>query len=191
MSWKNTAQNWGGVAKSLHWIMAILIAAVMTLGWIAEAWRLSPTKIDLFVWHKSLGLTVLMLALVRAVWRLANPTPRLPESLPRSERRLARVGHVLLYSLMVAMPLSGWVINSASDFPLKLYGWLPWPNLVSPDKDLQRLAETVHVTLLWTLIGVLSLHIAAALRHHFFKRNDVLARMLPWHSRKRAKGEPE
>jgi len=175
---RNTPTQWGSVTKSLHWLMALLILVLMILGWTAVNWPLSPTKIDLFVWHKSLGILALVLVLARILWRLGNPRP-VPD-LPAGEQRMASLAHVLLYGLMIAMPLSGWVIHSAADiFPLKLLGLVTLPAIVEPDKNLRHIAETVHLTLFWLLAGLLILHIGAALRHHFIKQNDVLRKMLP------------
>jgi cytochrome b561 len=179
MPLRNTSQEWGAIAKTLHWGMALMILAMFVLGWVAQEWPLSPTKIRLFFWHKSTGMLVLTLALIRLLWRLYDPRPPLPSESPSWERGLARVTHGILYLMMLAMPLSGWVINSAAKFPFKVFALLPLPALVAPSKPVQHLAEGVHLGLFWTFSGLLSLHIAAALRHHWVGHNDVLARMLP------------
>lgn len=177
--WRNTSQSWGVIAKTLHWGVALLILAQFALGWTAVSWRLSPTKFDLFVWHKSIGITVLALVVLRLLWRAWNPPPGLPVDTAPWERRAAQLSHFLLYLLMLAMPLSGWVINSAANIPFKLFWLIPLPDLIGPDKSLAETAKLVHLILFWLLAAAVTLHAAAALRHHFGKRNDVLRRMLP------------
>src|SRR4029077_11827122 len=110
---KNTDIAWGPVAKLFHWTIALLIFTQFALGWIAVTHRLSPTKIQLFVWHKSTGVLVLVLVALRLLWRAMNPSPALPFNTPPGERFAAHASHGLLYVLMIAMPLSGWIINSS------------------------------------------------------------------------------
>jgi cytochrome b561 len=176
---RNTATSWGAVAKNFHWIMAGLILVQITLGLMAVAWHVSPTKIQLFFWHKSLGMLILTLLVLRLLWRLANATPTLPADMPRWERRAAHASHILLYVLLVLLPLTGWVVNSAANIPLRLFWVIPLPAIVEPNKPLAQLFARLHLGLLITFALVLTVHIAAALRHHFVKRTPVLVRMLP------------
>ncbi|NIR59977.1 MAG: cytochrome b [Gammaproteobacteria bacterium] len=176
---RNTPEHWGAVAKAFHWVIAALILVQLPLGWIAQALPLSPTKLDVFVWHKSVGVTVLVLVLARIAWRLANPTPALPADLPRWERRAARASHLLLYALMLAQPLSGWIINAAANIPFRVFWLVPLPDPVAPDEALEASAKTVHLSLFVVLVAALAVHVGAALRHHFVRRNAVLMRMLP------------
>ncbi len=176
---RNTEASWGAVAKFLHWSIAVLIFAQFALGWTAVTWRLSPTKLELFIWHKSIGLLILVLVLLRLLWRWSNPVPRLPATLPAAERLAARASHAALYALMIAQPLSGWVINSAANIPFRVFWWFPLPALTAPDKALEETAKQVHFGLFIALAAIVAVHIAAALRHHYCKRNDVLVRMLP------------
>jgi cytochrome b561 len=175
----NHGSAWGATAKFFHWLVAALIFAQYALGWMAASWRLSPTKLNLFVWHKSFGMLVLALVLLRLLWRLTRPAPALPEHTPDWERAVARISHALLYVLMLAIPFSGWIINSAAGVPFKIFWQIPLPAIVAPDKHNAELAALAHGVLLAVLAALLILHVAAALRHHFVKRNDVLARMLP------------
>lgn len=176
---RNTDDSWGAVAKFLHWSIALLIFAQFALGWLAVTWRLSPTKLELFIWHKSMGLLVLTLVVLRLLWRSANPVPALPLATTRAEWLAARGSHAVLYALTIALPVSGWVINSAANIPLRVFWWFPLPALTAPDKALAETAKQVHFGLFIVLAAVLAVHVAAALRHHYIKRNDVLARMLP------------
>ena len=159
--------------------MAALIFAQVGLGWTAASWRLSPLKLNLFVWHKSLGVLILTLVALRILWRLGNPAPDLPPDTPRWERRAAGLSHWLLYALMIAMPVTGWIINSAANVPFSVFWLVPLPAIVGPSKAVEDLAALAHVTLFVLLAVALLAHIGAALRHHCVKRNNVLARMLP------------
>jgi cytochrome b561 len=176
---RNTGASWGAVAKFLHWTIATLIFVQFALGWTAASWRLSPTKLDLFVWHKSIGLLIFLLVLLRLLWRFVNPVPTLPVDTRPWERTAAHLSHGLLYLLMLAIPLSGWVINSAAKVPFRVFWLFPLPAIVAPDKMLAELAKQVHLILFITIATVVVLHMIAAFRHHFVKRNDTLTRMLP------------
>jgi cytochrome b561 len=179
MRLRNTGQAWGGVAKVLHWSMAAGVLGMMALGWYAQGLPTSPTKLQLFAWHKSLGILLLALLVVRLAWRLANPVPQSPAGVPVWQRRAAALSHGLLYALMVAVPVSGWVIHSAANFPLKVFGLFRLPHLVGPSKAVQQAGEAVHLALFWVLAAVVLIHVLAALYHHFWLRDAVLRRMLP------------
>lgn len=176
---RNTAAAWGAVAKLFHWCIATLIFVQFALGWIAASWHLSPTQLELFVWHKSIGMLILLLVALRLLWRLVNPAPGLPPDTPPLERAAARASHGLLYLLMLAMPLSGWVINSAAKIPFRVFWLFPLPPIVAPNKGLEELAKQVHFILFILIATIVALHVAAALRHHYVKRNEILVRMLP------------
>ena len=176
---RNTGNSWGAPAKLFHWTLAALIFAQIGLGLAAANWRLSPLKLNLFVWHKSLGMLILALAALRLLWRLGNPAPDLPPGTPPWERRAAGLSHGLLYAFMIAMPITGWVVNSASNVPFSIFWLVPLPAIVGPSKAVEDLASLAHVTLFILLALLLLVHIGAALRHHYIKRNDVLARILP------------
>lgn len=180
---RNDSDSWGAPAKLFHWLMAALILAQIALGLTAASWRLSPTKLNLFFWHKSTGMLILALLALRLLWRLANRTPELPAGMPAWERAAARASHGLLYALMLALPITGWVVSSASNVPFRIFFLIPLPAIVAPDKAVADLFALVHRGLFATLALVLVAHIVAALRHHFVKRNTVLIRMLPWRTR--------
>ena len=156
----------------------------MALGTIAEEARLSPLKLDLFVWHKSIGVTILLLVVLRVAWRLINPPPAAPPSIPAWETTSARIGHALLYLLMFAVPLTGWWVSDATRIPFKAFWLVPMPDLIEANREMSDLAADVHGALTKLLLLVVVIHIAAALRHHFFLHNKILTRMLPW------RGEP-
>ena len=176
---RNTRTSWGAVAKSLHWLLAVAIAGQYVLGKLAENAPVSPRKLDLFVWHKSIGLCILLLVGMRIAWRLAN-TPPDPVPGTRSwEQGVARAAHALLYLLLVAVPLSGWWVSDTSRIPFKLFWQLPVPDLLAADRAASEAAELVHSSLTTALLILVSLHVLAALRHHFLLHNDTLRRMLP------------
>ncbi|HTQ74357.1 MAG TPA: cytochrome b [Burkholderiales bacterium] len=177
---RNDPDTWSAAAKLFHWGMALLIFAQIALGLLAVSWRLSPTKLDLFVWHKSTGMLILALLALRLAWRLSHRVPALPLEMPAWERAGARVSHFLLYTLMLALPLTGWVISSASGVPFRIFWTIPLPAVAAPDKGLADQFATIHGWLVSLLALVLVAHIGAALRHHYVKKDTVLARMLPW-----------
>jgi cytochrome b561 len=172
------AAPWSASIRFFHWLIAALIFTQFVLGWLAASWRLSPTKINLFVWHKSIGMLILVLVILRLLNRLTKPTPELPAGMPGWERAAARASHALLYVVMIAMPLTGWVINSAAGVPFRIFWQVPLPALLAPDKHTADVAALAHFSLGVVLVALLVLHIGAALRHHFIKHNDVLTRMI-------------
>jgi cytochrome b561 len=175
---RNTDRSWGAPARLLHWLVAALVFAQIGLGWAAVSWRLSPTKLDLFVWHKSIGMLVLALTFARLAWRLANPAPALPPGMSPLERRAARASHLLLYLLMLLLPATGWILTSAANVPFRIFWLVPLPAIAAPDESVADAAAAAHFVLFVALALLTLVHIAAALRHHFVHRDDVLLRML-------------
>jgi cytochrome b561 len=179
MPLKNTPETWGSVHKALHWLIALAVVGLLVVGWIMDEMPNSPDKIKVYALHKSFGITVLALMLARLAWRWTNPRPELPATMKGWERTLAGVVHGGLYAALLAMPLSGWLFNSASNFPLKWFGLFSIPPLSGPDRDLKHLAEDVHWALSWVIVTLVVMHVAGALKHHFVDRDEVLRRMLP------------
>ena len=175
-----TVTSWSAPAKFFHWLIAALILAQIAFGLAAVNWPLSPTKLSLFVWHKSTGMLILALVALRLLWRLTHPAPALPPDTPAWERNAACASHFLLYILLIALPLSGWVIASASGVPFRIFWQIPLPAIVAVDKQMADAAALIHFWLIVVFLGLLALHVGAALRHHYVKRNDVLVRMLPF-----------
>ena len=178
-----TAPGYGGVAKSLHWFMALLLLGMLALGLYMHDLPLSPDKLELFSWHKWGGVTLFLLVLVRLAWRLAHRPPPLPLAMPPAQAFAAHAGHALLYVLMLAIPLSGWLMSSAKGFQTVWFGILPIPDLLERDKALGALLTQVHEMLNVAFMVLLAVHIGAALKHHFIDRDDILQRMLPRHSK--------
>jgi len=164
-------------ARAFHWSMALLIFGVLALGLIAHDLPDSPLKIRLFFWHKSFGITIFGLVVLRLLWRFSHRPPPLPETMEPSEKRAAAGAHWLLYGLMVGLPLSGWLLNSAANFPLKVFGWFELPNLVAPSESLKFIAGMAHEYAAWLLMGLLAVHVMAALKHRYWDRDAVFAGM--------------
>lgn len=184
MDGHSAPQAYTATARALHWLMAPLILGMLGLGVYMADLKLSPTKLQLYSWHKWIGMSLLLLAMARVAWRLTHPAPPLPASVPPWQRVAAQVTHGLLYALLVAIPLSGWLMSSAKGFQTVWWGVLPLPDLVAKDGALGKLLATVHGCLNLTLAALLAVHVAAALKHHFIDRDAVLARMLPWSGRR-------
>ncbi len=177
---KNTDDAWGIVAKAFHWVFAVIILAQLVLGKVAEEAQVSPQKLDLFVWHKSIGVTILLLLTLRIVWRLVNAPPKAVAGVARWEHWAARVGHILLYTLMIAVPLSGWWVSDTSRIPFEAFWLVPVPDFLEANRDASQVAEVVHGILTKALLVLIVVHIVAALRHHFILGNDTLRRMSPF-----------
>jgi len=166
-------------AIALHWLVAILILANLALGLYTVDLPLSPQKLRFFSFHKWIGVTVFILAAARLLWRLFHPAPALPASMPAWERRAAHATHALLYVLFFAAPLTGWLFSSASGFQTVYLGLIPIPDLLSKDKALADALRLAHKSINYAMAAVILIHVAAALKHHFIDRDDVLRRMLP------------
>jgi len=184
MTLRNTPRRWGAIAQLLHWLIVLFIVAQFTLATLFEQLPAGAKKLTLLSRHKSIGITILILAVVRLAWRWSNPTPTLPDTLKPYERTLARLTHALLYVLLFAVPLSGWLMSSARGFPVSWFGFFQLPDLVPKNKALYEALLTTHGILAWTLGIVATVHLVAALKHHFVLKDDVLRRMLPSSSNK-------
>jgi cytochrome b561 len=175
------------LAMVLHWLVAVLIVANVALGLTAELYPETWVRpaIDL---HKSIGITVLGLALMRVLWRLTHAPPPMPARYGRLERRGAHAAHLALYGLILALPLSGWVHDSAfaqaAQHPLRLYGLVPWPRIgfiqamdLEAKQRLHAQWFSIHVALAYALYALFALHVAGALKHQLWDREPELRRM--------------
>jgi cytochrome b561 len=171
-------------AIALHWGVAALIFAAFPLGVYMHELPLSPDKLRLYSYHKWLGVTVFALAVLRVTWRATHAPPPLPAAMPRWQQLAAHGLHYLLYILIFAVPLSGWLMSSAKGFQTVWFGVLPLPDLVPKDKALGDLLKEVHETLNFVLLGAVLAHVGAALKHQFIERDGILARMVPFLGRK-------
>jgi cytochrome b561 len=168
------------VSILLHWTIFILIFANATFGgWMEDA--APPEKLSAFALHKSVGILILALSLLRLGWRIAHPFPPFPETMRNWERVLARGTHVLFYVLMIGAPLLGWAAASAGGAPtVPLFDLLPGPNLPVPqDDDLAKALGGLHKLMVKAIYVVLAVHVLGALKHQFLDRDEILHRMLP------------
>lgn len=176
---KNTADSYGSVTKTLHWLIALLVIGMLIFGFILDGMPKGSMKDTLIGLHKSVGMTVLLLMVIRLSWRFINPQPVLPITIPRWEQRAARGLHFLLYIVLFAMPVSGWVMSSLGGHPVMFWNIFNAALPVVPNKTWAHNFFTLHAVIAWIIIGFLILHIAAAFKHHFIEKNNVLRRMLP------------
>lgn len=189
MAARNDQYRYGTVAMGFHWLIALLVIANICVGlYMGDLPRSDPMKFQIFQIHKSIGLTVLALSVLRVLWRVINPVPPIPRGMSTPLTFAAKAMHWLFYFLIVAVPLAGWIMVSAS--PLgngtSFFGLFVWPNLPfftgmtrEALHPVHETFETAHVFLAWSMIVLVPLHVAAALYHHFLRRDDVLRRMLP------------
>jgi cytochrome b561 len=180
MTFRNTTRSWGSLTKTLHWIIVILIIVQFFIAIRAHGLPRGPALIEAWGWHKSIGMTVFLLAVIRLVWRWLNPVPDLTAEIKPWENTLAKISHVLLYMLIFAVPLTGLLMSQAKNFPVSWFHLFQWPDFVAPDPAVSETFESAHKILVKVLVGVALLHAAGALKHHFIDKNNVLKRMLPF-----------
>jgi cytochrome b561 len=173
----STVLRYTSPAIVLHWLMALLIFVAFPLGLYMVELPLSPDKLKLYSYHKWIGVTLFMLVAIRLGWRLTHTPPPLPGSVATWQRRASAIVHGLLYLLMIAIPLSGWLMSSAKGLQTVWFGVLPLPDLIGKDKALGDLLAEVHTFLNFTLLALVILHVGAALQHHFIERLPFLQRM--------------
>ena len=166
-------------AIALHWLIGAMILISVAVGLYMTGLKFSPEKLKLYNWHKWAGVTIFMLVVLRLAWRLFHAAPPLPPSVTPWQQRIAGATHILLYALMFAIPVSGWLMSSAKGFQTVYFSVIPLPDLLGKNEDLGELLEQVHQLLSYTLIAVVILHTVAALKHHIIEKNDVLRRILP------------
>lgn len=183
MQARNTGR-YNSVAISLHWLIALLLVGLVVIAKVMNSLdETDPLRFSLIQWHKSFGILALLLVLLRVTWRLLYKPPPLPSSVKKLERFAAHAAHTVLYLLMLAIPISGWLMVSASPLNLKteLFGVIPWPHLpvneLASKGQIAELTVRAHHLLANILLFVVLLHIAAALRHQFFLHDNVLSRM--------------
>jgi len=165
-------------AMALHWLLAVAIVGAFGMGLYMSDLPLSPTRLELFNWHKWAGVTILALSALRLLWRLGHRPPAdLP--MPAWQARAAHAVHFLLYLAFFAVPLSGWAYSSAAGFPIVWFGVLPLPDFVPVDKPLAHQLKELHELLAWGLALLVLAHVAAALKHHLIDKDGLLLRMMP------------
>jgi cytochrome b561 len=181
MSNHSNPAHFGAVAILLHWLMAIALISVWLIGlYMTDLPGISPLKLKLFNWHKWLGVCILTLTLIRLLWRVTHPAPKLPSNMPAWERISAIATHHSLYLLMFAIPLTGYFFSLSAGYPIVLFGILPLPVLIEKNTDLAPILAEVHEILAYVLAALVLLHAMAAIKHHWLDKDDVLSQMLPF-----------
>jgi cytochrome b561 len=184
-----STERYTRVAQAFHWLLALALIGMIVMGLVMVHGTVpTATKFKLFQLHKSVGITILVLAVLRLLWRLTHRPPALPAGMPVFEKAGAHAAHVVLYALMIGLPFVGWMLVSISPFnlPTWLYGLVPWPHIEAL-ANLPRAVKTaweplvaaVHAYGAYLLAAIVIVHVLAALRHHFILHDDVLRRMLP------------
>jgi cytochrome b561 len=170
-------------AIALHWVLAVAILTAFGVGLYIAGLPFSPAKLKLINWHKWAGVTILFLSVLRLLWRLTHRPPALPaqieSAMPGWQRAAYHGTHHLMYLLFFAVPLLGWAYSSAKGFPIVWFGVLPLPDLVAPNPELAEAIKPLHGLAAWGLIGLVALHVGAALKHQFIDRDGLLSRMRP------------
>ena len=180
MSELQPGSSYTPVAKGFHWLMAILWIGAWALGFISAhgAKVLNPDHVLTFL-HKSVASTIVFLTLLRVIWRIGHRPPALPDSMSPLMRKLAHLGHLLLYAVaLLALPMSGWFLSSVADKPILMAGFIHLPMLHGPDQSLVATARLVHNILAWSCGLLVAGHILVAFKHHLIDRDDILLRMI-------------
>ncbi len=175
--------RYNAVAITLHWLLALVIVGLFGVGIYMTDLPFSPWRLKLYNWHKWAGVSLLVLSLVRLVWRVTHRPPALPEAITRAMPGWQNVAHHathhLMYVLFFAVPLLGWAYSSAAGFPIVWFGQIALPDLVTANKELAELIKPLHKLSALALMGLAALHVAAALKHQWIDRDGLLLRMLP------------
>jgi len=179
MQMKNDALRYGAIAQIFHWAIVALVITQFVLANMAGDLPLGVAKVAMLARHKSVGITILGLMLLRLLWRWLNPVPAIPDTVSRWQQRVAHITHVLLYALLVITPVFGWLMSSARNFPVSWFGLVTLPDLIQPSQAAYDFFHKGHEMLAISLFMVALLHIGAALKHHLIDRDNVLRRMLP------------
>jgi cytochrome b561 len=182
MPLSNSANRYGLVAQLLHWSVVLLLIVQFLLAEAADELPLGIDKLAMLARHKSVGITILGVAFLRLAWRLIDRPPALPP-MPAWQRAAAAATHWGMYVILFAMPLSGWMMSSAANYPVSWFGLVQLPDLVMPSESLEEILHEVHEVLAGTLLFLVGVHVLAAFKHQFVDRDGLITRMLPWGGR--------
>lgn len=180
MQWRNTQTTYGALAKFLHWTIVVLIITQYIIIEAAEDLPDGPGKFEMVTRHKSFGMLILALAIARIAWKVLNKGNPVPVTMPRPQKIAAAAGHGLLYLLILAQPISGWMMSSAANYPVTFFGLFQFPSIVAPNEGMHETYEEVHEILFTSIVVIAVVHVLAALYHHFIQKDDTLRRMLPF-----------
>jgi cytochrome b561 len=175
----NTRERWGSISIGLHWTIAVLVLVVQVPAGVIMV-SADPGAVQNLFYniHKTTGVLIFVLAVVRLAWRWSNPVPALPADLPPWQAGMARTTHVLLYVVLFAMPITGFLYTAMGGFPVPFFMLYDLARLVPENKPAAEVFKFAHLTLQWVLYVVVLLHVAGALQHHLIRKDGVLRRML-------------
>lgn len=179
--------QYDGMARTLHWLIVLLIAVQFMLGWIMPDIHRDTMPDGLIAWHLMVGATIIAVMVIRIVWRISHPPP--PADVPRTIAALSRATHILLYAALIGVPAAGWINASSRGWTVALPGGVPLPALSAKGASLGHAMGDVHSVLAWVLLVLIGAHIAAALFHHLVLKDDVMHRMMPWTVRSSSRGK--
>lgn len=174
-----SSQPYSGIQRLFHWLTLVLVASQFAIAWTMSDPPKGQPPVGLMSLHLSFGLTILVVTLLRLIWRVSHSVPVAPRDIPKWQQTASRATHLALYAILIGLPLAGWVWASAKGWPVKIFGLVELPTLVAARSASGSIAATVHEALGIALLGLVAIHSAAALRHHFLLKDGVLRRMLP------------
>ncbi|MCR9177323.1 MAG: cytochrome b [Alphaproteobacteria bacterium] len=175
----NSSERYGGLAKVFHWLTALAIVGMFPFAWWMTELKIGPQMFQMYGLHKSVGILVLTVTVFRLGWRLLNPKPRFLGG-PTWQRWASEAVHIGLYTCLIALPVIGLLHSNAANFPVSVFGLVTMPQLIVPDRDLVEPLQEAHEIVGIMLLVLLGLHVAGALKHHFFDKDATLRRMLPF-----------
>jgi cytochrome b561 len=176
---RNTTASWGSVARWFHWILGLAIIGMLAYGWWMNHIPARPDRFFYRSIHADIGYLILLLMVLRLIWRSVNPTPALPSDTPRWQRISASVSHWALYGVTILVAMLGWAHSGARDPNYSsFFGLFKVPQFTSPDKAAADAFEGRHIFMAYVLLALIVIHSAAAVWHHFIKRDRVAARMV-------------
>ncbi len=176
---RNTSSSWGSLSRALHWVLGFAIIGMLAYGWWMNHFPARPDRFFYRSIHADIGYVVLLLTVLRLLWRGVNPTPAMPDDTSRWQMIAARVSHGALYAVTILVAMLGWA-HSGAHAPAysSWFGLFHVPQITSPDKAAADAFEQRHIFFAYVLLALIGLHLAAALWHHFVKRDRVTARMV-------------
>lgn len=174
---KDTPYHYGLISRVFHWGIGLLVLANLMVGLLMDDIPM-PDKIQVIHFHKATGMVILALMALRLVWRVSQGFPKMVEALAPWQRNLARAAHIAFYPLLLAMPVSGWLMSSAAGYPVSVYGLFTLPALLDKNPELAKVFYEAHELLAYALMALLAAHIGAALYHHFVQKHKIIRRML-------------
>ena len=180
MGFRNTDTNYGSVSKFIHWFIFFIVIAMLILGFIMDDFHNTVIKGLAYNTHKLIGMLVLIIMIIRLLWKLSNPNPELKNYIKPWEYQIQQGVMALLYILLIALPLTGWIMSTAAQKYVNFFGLfnIPFPG-IPLNRPLAKSLGLAHELIAYWLIALISLHFLAALKHQFINKDNILRRMLP------------